>query len=291
MKKTENYNQVSPKMLEGAKLKRGESVSYRVVSIQRNPANPAEVLIPAAINVPPVDQVWDEEKQDYVDIAAIKRISKDGNHLYHDIWFYGSQGGHINLRGGVAEDQEIHEYLSISNYNASNPNRDTSKEAIFELVDDVRRTDAERKLRNAKRDAMNAAADLDVEEVKDFIAAIGKDETLPIGILRNEVELFAETDPVTFMETLGNKDIAVKATLNRAIKSSAVLFDSEQSRFTWPNGEVILTVPRKTGNAHIEDFAAFCTTSAKGEKVLQTIQSKLKGPKAPQAAKKATANP
>lgn len=276
MKKTEQYNNVSEKLLASTKLKKGEMATFRLAKIQKNPANPSETIIPSAVNVPVIDQIWDEEKQDYVDIAAIARISKDGNHGYHELWFYGSQGGHWILKGGVAQDQEIYSYLALSNYNGSNPNRDISKEIIFELVDESKKSEVERKVRNLKREALNAAADLDAEQVKIFVAALGKDDSRKIDILRNELETLADKDPAAFLELVSNKQAAMKATINRAIQKGAILFDTEQSRFTWPNGEVILTVSRTTGGDNVEELLSYCVSNAKGEKVFQTIQLKSK---------------
>jgi len=54
------------------------------------------------------------------------------------------------------------------------------------------------------------------------------------------------------------------------------VFNEEQSRFEWPNKEAILTVARSTGSDAVDELISFCVSSAKGEKVYQTIQSKAK---------------
>jgi len=275
MKKFEQTNNVSEKLLATTKLKRGEVATFKIAKIGRHPVT-GDVIIPAAVSVPVIDQIWDEEKQDYIDIAAISRPSKDGNHGFHELWFYGSQGGHWLLKGGVAQDQEIYSYLSLSNYNGSNPNRDVSKEIIFELVDDNKKSEVERKVRSLKREALNMAADLDVEAVKNLIAAKGGDDTKKIDILRNELETLADRDPAAFLELANNKQAAMKATINRAITKGVILFDAEQSRFAWPGGEVILTVARTTGSDSVDELLTYCVSNAKGEKVFQTIQQKSK---------------
>lgn len=279
MKKTKFYNNISAKLLKPTLLKPGEQVVYRVEGIQPNPMEPGKWAIPAAKNVPPIDQIWDAEQEAYVDIAAVKSSDAEGNHTFHEIYFYGNQGGHLILRGGRAIDQEIHSYLSLCNYNGSNPNRDTSKEVYFVLVDEQAKSEQERKTRNLKREALNVSADLDAEEVKNYIAALGQDDTRPINVLRNELETMADNDPKAFLELIENKQATMKATLNRALKKGVIKFDEEQSRFTWPNGEVITTVARTTGGDAVEDLLSFCVSSAKGEKVFQTITTKSKGSK------------
>lgn len=276
MKKTEQYNQLSKGLLDSTKLKKDQTATFRILGINRSPFNPGEVIIPAAVNVPPIDQIWDDEKNEYVDIAAISSVGRNGDNIYYDIWFVSAQAGHMILRGGVARDQEIYSYLTLCNYNASNPNRDTSKEAIFELVDEGAKSEKERVTRNLRREALNAAADLSVDDVRNYIAALGKDDTRKVEILRNELEEYADKDPEGFIALISNKQAAMKATINRALAKNVIVFDTEQSRFTWNNGEAILTVARSTGSDAVDELISFCISSQKGEKVFQTIQSKAK---------------
>jgi hypothetical protein len=276
MKKTKLFNNLSPELIAKTKLKPGEQVVYRVSGITPHPMDPTKWAIPSAKNVPPMDQIWDEAKNDYVDIAAVRAVDAEGNHTFHDLYFYGNQGGHLVLYGGRAVDQEIHSYLTLCNYNGSNPNRDTSKEIVFELVDEAVKSEKESKKRNMKREALNAAADLSPEEVRNYVAALGQDDTRKIEILRNYLEELADNDPATFLDLINNKQAVMKATINRAITKGVINFDAEQSKFSWPNGEAILTTARTTGGDAVDELLSYCVSSAKGEKVYQTIQSKAK---------------
>lgn len=275
MKKTELYNQLSDKLIKSTMLKPGQTVTYRLHGIQKNPLDPSRLAIPAAKNVPPVDTIYDEEQEQFVDIAAVRAVDGQGNHTFHEIFFYSNMAGHIILTGGRSVDQEIHSYLSLCDYNASKPNRDTTKEPIFELVDEAATAEVASRTRNIRREALNAAADLSPEDVKTYAAALGHDDTKPVGVLRNTLEEMADTDPKSFLDLINNKQAVVTATVNRAMKKGVIVFNQEQSRFEWPNKEVILVVAR-TGNDAIDEFVSFCTSSAKGEKVFQTIQSKAK---------------
>lgn len=276
MKKTELYNQLPQKLVKSTMLKPGEQVTYRLHNMQKNPFDPQKLAIPSAKNVPPIDTIWDEETQTYVDIAAVRTVAPTGDHTFHEIFFYANQAGHMILVGGRALDQEIHSYLSLCNYNASNPNRDATKESIFERVDEEAKAEKESRTRNIRREALNAAADMSPEEVKDFAASLGKDDTKPVAVLRNELEEMADKTPDDFMKLINNKQAVMKAAINRAIKKGAIVFNQEQSRFEWPNQEAILTVARATGSDAVDELVSFCVSSAKGEKVYQTISSKAK---------------
>jgi len=276
MKKTELYNNVSPELLNQFKLRPGEQVVYRVSGIQPNPMDPSTWAIPSVKNVPVTDEIYDQIADRYVSIAAIRSVGTDGTITYHDLYFFGSQGGHLILLGGRADHQEIHSYLSLCNYNGSNPNRDDSKEIVFELVDEVAKSQKETKKRNLKREALNSAADLSADDVRNYIAALGQDDTQKIEVLRNKLEAMADSDPEEFIALISNKQATMKATINRALSKGAIMFDTEQSRFTWPNGEAILTVSRTTGGDNVDELISFCVSGAKGEKVYQTLQSKAK---------------
>ena len=274
MKQTKLYNAISKSLLDKTKLKPGQTVTYKLHNITTAPMDPSRLAIPTYKNVPPIDQIWDEEKQEFVDIACVKSFDAQGNHTFHEILFTRAQAGHLILHGGRAIDQEIHSYLQLCNYNATNPNRDTTKEIIFEEVNEEAKAETLTRSRNKRREALNAAADLNVDEVRNFSAALGKDDTRPVAVLRNELEELADQDPQAFLDLIGNQQNAMKATINRAIKKGVIIYNEEQSRFEWPNKEAILTVAR--GTEAVDELVSFCVSSTKGEKVYQTISSKAK---------------
>jgi hypothetical protein len=276
MKKTDLYNDIPKEIIDKTKIRPGQVVSYRLVGLQPNPMDPSRIAYPSVRSVPSTDQIYEPDSDSYIDIAAVKSVDPDGTHNFHRIYFYGNAGGVVTLYGGRALDQELHSYMSLCNYNASNPNRDQSKPAIFEMIDESKRSESERLSRNVKREALNIAADLSAEEVRDYVAAMGLDDTGKLEVLRNKLEELADKAPKQFMELIGNKQAVMKATINRAIAKGVIVFNAEQSRFAWPNGEVILTVSRTTGGDHIEELIGYCVSNAKGEKVFSTISSKAK---------------
>jgi c-di-AMP phosphodiesterase-like protein len=105
---------------------------------------------------------------------------------------------------------------------------------------------------------------------------MGLDDTGKIDVLRNKLEEMADKTPQQFMELINNKQAIMKASVNRAISKGVILFNAEQSRFMWPNGEVILTVSRTTGGNNVDELVSYCVSNAKGEKVYNTINAKGK---------------
>lgn len=276
MIKTQYYNNLPPEVIKKFKLKPGQVVRYRLHNMRPAPMDPSRLAIPAILDIPLTDTIRIPGTDDFTDIAAIRSVSTKGKIQYHEIRFTAKELGYITLSGDNAAHQAIHTYLQLCNYNGSNPDRDPSKEIIFEFVDEEAKAEADQKVRNLKRQALNAAADMNEEEIRNFVAARGFDDTRPVKILRNEVEAFADQDPSGFLDILKNTQATSKAILNRAIKKGVIVFNKTQSRFEWPTGEVILVVARTTGQEPIEELAAFCEANVKGEKVFQTIQSKAK---------------
>lgn len=274
MKTSKIYNNIPKALLDKTKLKPGQKVVYRLANIGFVPMDPTRKAIPSQFQIPPTDQIYDPKTNEYYDIAALRSVDAKGDHTFHEIYFTRQFAGHITLHAGKAVDQEIHSYLCLCNYNASNATRDASKEALFELVDEEAKAEVETRNRNLRREALNAAADLDPEQVKDYSAALGKNDTLPVKVLRNELEDLADKDPQGFMDLINNKNAVVKATINRAISKGVILYNEEQSRYEWPNKEAILTIAR--GSSAIDELVALCVSSAKGEKIYETIQSKAK---------------
>lgn len=271
MKVTKLYNKLPESLIEKTKLKKGEKAVYRLVNLQKDPMNPDRWAIPTSVRVKPIDDIYDNETQEYYSIAAVKSVSANDEHVFHDIFFTKSNAGLIELEGGRATDQEIHTFLYLADYRANKEGRDATKEALYELVDEKKKADESRKVRSMMRDALNAAADMKPQEVKDFIAALGRDDKRDLGILRDEIEVFAQQNPKEFLETFNNKQNPMKATLKRALDKGVILFSDEENKFSFADGEVICVVARSTGNKHIEGLLAHCISGKKGEAVYQRI--------------------
>lgn len=271
MKVTKLYNKLPESLLEKTKLKRGERVLYKLTNLQKDPMNPERWAIPTSVRVKPTDEIYDPKTGEYYSIAAVRSVAANDEHTFYDIFFTKASAGHIELEGGRAQDQEIHSFLFLADYRANKEGRDETKEAIYVLVDEKKKAEEDRRVRNLKRDAMNAAAEMKPQEVRDFIAALGRDDRRELTVLRDEAEAFAESDPNQFLTIYNNKQNPMKATLKRALDKGVILFDSEENKFSFPDGEVICVVARSTDNKHIEGLVAHCISGKKGEAVYQRI--------------------
>ena len=165
----------------------------------------------------------------------------------------------------------------LSNYNASNPNRDTSVVPLFKLVEAKKEAAESRKQRNLRRDAMNVAAELSAAEVREFIASLNKDQNRDISILRDELEVLAEKDPQQFISLSKDKNKSIQANCKKAIDQKVIKFDKATSSFIWVStGETIVQVPRSSKSSYLQGFTNFVLSNKNGELVYEEIVKLLK---------------
>ena len=273
MIKTKNYNNIE----DVPTLKRNEVKAFQYYGIKDDPLNAGQVSMPSVIIVPNKDRVFDPKRNDYVDIAAIKTIGIGDKPAFAEIKFTKQNRGKLILKGSVPVEKEVFEYLSISNANASNPNRDTSVRPLYELVNPAAEAKSKRQTRSLRREAMNVAAELSGSEVREFVSSLGKDETRDLSVLRDELETLAEATPKDFIKLSKNSNKSYAANIKRAIDKKIISFDRETNTFTWAaTDETIVQVPRSSKLGHLEGFTNFVLSNKNGENIYQEIVKLLK---------------
>jgi len=273
MIKTKEYNNVKTP----PQLKRNEVKVFQYLNVKEDKQNPGKVIMPSVHMIPQVDRVYDKEADDYIDIASIGSLGIAGKPSFNTIQFTKKDKGLMALRGGKTGDREIFQYLMLSNYNASNPNRDTSIVPLFKLVEPKKDAADSRKLRNLRRDAMNVAAELSAAEVREFIASMNKDEKRDISILRDELEIMAEKTPQEFITLSKDKHKSIQANCKAALDKKLIKFDKASSTFIWVStGETIVQVPRSSKTSYLQGFTNFVLSNKNGELVYEEIVKLLK---------------
>lgn len=273
MIKTKTFNNISKQ----PEFKRTDIKVFQWLHRKPDKLNPGKIEMPIMAIVPNTDRVYDADKDDYVDIAAIKSTGQGGKEILHTIVFKKENEGRLLLRGNKTGDKEIYQFLMLSNANASNPDRDTEVRPLYELLNPKAKADQTRKQRSVKREAMNVAAELSGAEVREFVASLGKDETRDLSILRDELELLAEKDPNQFIKLSKNKNKTIHANIKRAIDKEILSFDRATNTFSWSStGETIVQVPRSSKMGHLEGFTNFVLSNKNGENIYQEIVKLLK---------------
>lgn len=258
-------------------LKRDEVKVFQYLDIRPDPQNKGSYIMPSMAMMPKIDRVYDPKKDDYVDIANIKSLGVGGKPVIEPIAFSRQTQGKLLLRGNKTGDKEVYQYLMLSNYNKSNPNRDTSLKPLYELVEPARTAKESRSERSLRRDAMNVAAELSAAEVREFISSLNKDAGRDISILRDELETMAEKDPKQFIALSKDKNKSIQANVKRAIDKKIIKFDKASSSFKWATtDEVIVQVPRSSKSSYLQGFTNFVLSNKNGESVYEEIVKLLK---------------
>jgi hypothetical protein len=138
MKKVGVFNNL-PASLKVNALQKGTTKLYRLVNFvidNTDQNNPNRRVWPKAIKIPTLDRILDPDTNDVLPIGVVNTVDRDGNPAINTFWVRGMENdGYFLLSGDSIQDQYFHWYFSLTNYNRSNPRRDTSIEALFEEVD------------------------------------------------------------------------------------------------------------------------------------------------------------
>lgn len=269
--KASDFNLLSEKMIR--KLKPNERAIYRVNNVRPDPDNPGRFLMPAALQIPSTDIIYDKGKEDFVPIAAIERTDLDGNPIYINIVFTATNLGYLFLNGSNAVHQKIYQYIEICNYNESNPDRNQEFETFFSRIDAVKEAKTERNLRKLIVKAVNLALDLDDTKAREVSLALGIDAE-STEEMRNELEDYAGDYPEEFLEVVERASLANETALKDAVKKNIIKNDVNASCFKWvETGKVIYSYTKGKDKNYFKELADHLLETNPDE--LEAIKSRL----------------
>ena len=264
MKTTKFYNQG----IEAPVLKSGETRYFRILGIHKDQDHPGRMIIPANLIVPSRDTILHKDKP--VDIACIKSITGKGDPVLDSIVFSKERLGVFTVNGSNILDRERYSYLMMCNYRSNNESRDKTKPALFELVDPIGKAKTKTHTRAQLLKALTLSDEMSDEAIVTYIAAHGGNTDDSMTIMRNVVGEAAEKDPVSFVKSVSNRDMQIKATASLALKAGVIKFNKASSSYTWgTTGETIVNIPRSSH--YLDGFLGFVKSNNAGESVYQEI--------------------
>jgi hypothetical protein len=142
------------------------------------------------------------------------------------------------------------EFLEISNSNVGNPNKKGTKKLTFFEWNPLRVAEAERAKRVAKIEAIKFAtmtSDEDMRKHCNYLGILFTDELgMPKSMeaLRNDYELYAESQPNKFMQSAGSKEVEVAFAVKKAILANKIDVTSKRGSAYWAgDGGFICKIP------------------------------------------------
>lgn len=267
------YNKISSKLEK--KLNRNETVTYRILNIRPDDENPGGFLMPYSVNVPSTDSVYDPGTDEWVDIAIINQVRADGEAVLGDISFEKSNAGTLTLKGSNPAHQKIYQYLEICNFNKSNPNRATSKMAIFKKIDSKSDAEQERRDRLTYLEALNRAAALSDEDMRYVASSLGIKLRGTNVEIRNKVEEFAEEHPEDFLAVIEQQTNRTESLIHEAVDLGIITHNGRSGKFAWTESEEeIFEYKKRVGTKAFYEFAEYLQT--KDAEQLQAIETAVK---------------
>ena len=269
--KASEFNQLSPSYAR--KLKTGERAVYRVLNIKEDPDNYGKYIIPAAVQIPSTDVIYDNHKEDYITIGCIERVKSDGDPVLAPIVFTGQNMGYIFLNGNNALHQKMYQFLEICNFNASNPERNQEIDAIFVRIDAKADAKNERNVRRQIIDAVNLALSLDDEKAKEIANALGI-EAASIEEIRNKLEDYASDEPQEFTKVAERASLGTESLLREAVKQGFIRNNINASMFEWAEtGKEIFKYKKVANKNYFKELAEYLEASNPNE--LEAIKTRL----------------
>jgi hypothetical protein len=280
-------NQVDEKSLPKP-LGIGETVVYQLLGGVENPDPDARkaipVLYPVIVTIPSKDRIKDKTTGKVVDIGVIENynINAAGQPeiKYKKLAVFAkANNGLFFCTGGNLSEEEQYEYYELSNYNESNPDRDTSIEPKFKRVDEVKDSKQRNKSRNSLLEALKYFDGMTLGEMKELAASLNWNENMPPDILKDKIGEFAMNKPEDFKKAVMDKGRDVKAIIKQAITAGVIKYDVAQHRITL-NGQTLIKLERVEGVDYLVQAADWMATAKNGEKTLATIKKLMDKPKA-----------
>jgi hypothetical protein len=287
------YNEI-PDSLRPKRLKRDEEVVFALAGVYKNGGVSGGLIGNLrTASVPSKDVIMDENGNTYP-IGFIESYGADGTPRFGDIWLSPDSGCLLRLSGKRVQDVKLYEYLKISNFNSSNPNRDPSIEAKVEELTPERRSSDERAERSRKLDAVAVAQGFSDLEVENFFASnavslqefMRKTKVAAIDVdhivgKRNVLEAFALEYPKKFIQTDLRNDVMeeerVTTVLKLGFKNRVITFD--QSSASWfyvgKEKEPLYTLKTKRPGMQYKEFAQHIILTSDADGVLKNLEKEL----------------
>jgi len=222
--------------------------------------------------VPNLDVITDPETGDTYEIGYVVNQDTNGKINLGEIWFEKTALCRFTLHGNNVKEKKIYDFLEMSNYLVSNPNRDPSAPALVERVDNDTDSKKLRDIRKEKIEAFKVVEAMSEAELTQFI----KGENLPMPkTLDAKKDLVEELIEKGGAKNLLNSSIGGSASqdlvqlIESAKKKEKIAWDKANSVWSLPDGSIALKVKNKATNvAELVKFLA----SEKGAETLELIK-------------------
>ena len=215
-----------------------------------------------------IDDVWNEEKKRMERIRLLRGFPSiyldDQKTLTED--FIKANRRTLVFQRRVLRvpdyDQTAIDFLNKSNANLDNPHRKGYKRNTFFEWNPLRQAEIDRKKRLNRIEAIKIATNATEEDMRRHANYLGISFIDEMGFpkdLRNDYELYAESQPNKFMQSVGSKEVEVAFVVKKAITDSKIDLTSRPGSAYWASdgGFICKIPPDQKAHEYLVDFALY----------------------------------
>lgn len=269
MKSNKDINNVSKETIKKLGLSEAKSVTIILAGLRYENGVP---MAPAALAIPAEDRITDPTTGEPVSIANVRNILPNGALDIQNVQIFANEGGMRTYDTGNVSQREELEYLLLSNYNGSNPNRDTTVPIVFYVSNPEAEKKANMKEKLALGKALGIVANMKDAELKTYALARGMEVGSDPEVIRAEIIVHAEKDPHTFMKSIDPEYQHIIATIRKGEYDGLLTFNPATSSWGWAaSGDTIVTLPRSKNQDRYDGFKKWMDESDEAQTVFETI--------------------
>lgn len=203
-----------------------------------------------------IDDIWDPDKKKMVRVRLLRGFPsiymEDQKNL--EPQFISSNRRSLVFDARILRvpdyDTTAIEFLQKCNSNVDNPHKKGTRKLTFFEWNPQRQAEVERKKRLDRIEAIKFATMASVEDMRKHANYLGINATDDLGFpksddaMRNDYELYAESQPNKFMQSAGSKEVEVAFVVKRAILDSKIDLTAKVGSAYWANdGGFICKIP------------------------------------------------
>lgn len=293
MKVVGKFNKISEKLKkEIPSYKRGTVINFQMLNGKKNddPDSNARQKTPflyPATQIPTKDRIFDPYLEDekgkevggYVDIVVDPVM--DGERLLsHRFFMPGLEApqfhGRFALTAGKIGDDELFEYLWLSNHNKDNPHRDESIEALYRVLDEAQESKKEAQSADVAFEAQMKVRELKEEDARKIASALNWPK-LDKDILMDNLKTYAHKEPKLFLSIANSdpKTLELRSLLKEAFDNQVLHFDAATGRLLNKNN--LITVFEVNNHFELmESLISFLNSSNNGEEIIKSVRKQIK---------------
>ncbi len=258
-----HFNDLSPKLrkeLEERVRGFGNTVRYKFDIARTNP-DPSRyngdivfpnmyTLDPARFNIK--DKYEDRaDKQQSKLIALVEDVDEKGlPNRFKKIKVQGRDKGilKLNLEDDNSEDFAFAVFLELHPKQTGGLFFDKTKQQVFSRIDEQSAAKTQREERSIRKKAMDYAEQMSDKDMVDFADAMQWDSSMDKGILKNQIEALAETEPAFFNDLVKGKTVEYQALVKQALNKNIIAYDPAEYKFTYAGNKQPITVVSPVGD-------------------------------------------